>query len=261
MTSYKITSAHGHATICLQGAQVLEATLHGRPLLWVSPLAAIESGKSLRGGVPVCFPWFSKHPDGLPAHGFARTQAWRLLDQTTDALRFELTETPASLALWPHAFRAQLDIELNEKLCFKFAVENTGDAPFSFTYALHSYFAVTDSRDCQVLGLDGRLRREQGKVTTPQVGAVSVATPVDALFDRAPDNVTLVTGDDEILIDSENMKSAVVWNPGPPASTGGDIGDHWSRFVCVERGNIGASSITLGAGEQHVASMQLGRRA
>lgn len=258
MEFIELVSPYGRARISPQGAQVLETELAGAPLLWVSPLASFEAGKSVRGGVPVCFPWFGKHPAGLPAHGFARNQLWTVLSQTAQQAVFELSDSEASRALWPHAFRAQLSIRLDSQLHFDFSVENCDNAPFSLTYALHSYFAVGRSEACTVDGLDGRLRREVGHVTTPQQGIVHFAQPIDAIFETATHPLVLHDGGRAITIDTSNMRSAVVWNPGALAVNIADIGPHWPEYVCVERGNIGVAAITLAPGEQHVASMQLG---
>ncbi|QDQ25875.1 D-hexose-6-phosphate mutarotase [Chitinimonas arctica] len=254
----ELVSPHGRARVSRQGAQVLDAQLQGRPLLWLSPLALFEAGKAIRGGVPICFPWFGKHPAGLPAHGFARNHDWNLLEQRADRVCFELRDDPRSRALWPFAFRLTLAITLDSRLHFDFRVENRDTQSFDFSYALHSYFAVGDCRECSLDGLAGRLRREVGHVTTPQPGSIALALPIDANFESAPDPLALHDGDRTIEIAAEGMRSAVVWNPGAAAETVADIGRHWPEYVCVERGNIGAATVTLLPGETHRAGMDLG---
>lgn len=259
MDIIELVSEHGRARIARQGAQVLDAELGGVPLLWLSPLAAFEPGRAVRGGVPVCFPWFGKHPAGLPAHGFARNRDWTVLAQDGRHARFELCDDEAGRALWPHRFRAELAVTLEDAaLRFDFAVENRDDAPIEFTYALHSYFAVDDVRACRVEGLEGRLRREVGHVTMPQQGVVALAEPIDAVFEIAPDPLTLADGERRVLIEADGMRSAVVWNIGPDNGQA-DIGPHWPRYACVERGNVGAAAVRLAAGETHRAGMRLSR--
>ncbi|PHV13227.1 hypothetical protein CSQ89_01555 [Chitinimonas sp. BJB300] len=257
MTPIELVSTHGSARINLQGAQVLNAELHGKPLLWLSPLASTEPGKAVRGGVPICFPWFGKHPDGLPAHGFARNQIWTLCEQQPGRAVFELNDNAETRSLWPFAFRMELTITLDSALQFDLLVENRDTRPISFSYALHSYFAVTDLHRCLVEGLDGRLRREVAHVTTPQQGAILLDKPIDASFESAEGPLLLRDGERCIHIDASHMRSAVVWNPGAAAESVADIGAHWPGYVCVERGNIGVASIHLAPGEMHRGSMRL----
>jgi D-hexose-6-phosphate mutarotase len=257
VTAIELRSSRITARVQRQGAQVLDATFEGQPLLWLSPLADFTPGKAVRGGVPICFPWFGKHPQGLPAHGFARTQDWVLLSQAADRVRLGLDDNPATLALWPHRFHAEIDIVAADGLDFTLTVENRDTAAFSFSYALHSYFAVTDSGACRVQGLDGRLRREVGHVTTPHAGDVTLHQAVDAIFEQAPGTLTLQDGTRRVQIDAAQMRSAVVWNPGVAALDIGDIGAHWPEYVCVERGNMGTAAINLAPGEVHQASMRI----
>lgn len=257
MTILSIASAHGQARLSLQGAQVLDASFADQPFLWLSPLADFSPGKAIRGGVPLCFPWFGKHPAGLPAHGFARNQLWTLDEQAPDALRLSLCDNAQTRALWPHAFRLSLQVRIDHALHLDLQVDNTGPEDFEFSYALHSYFAVQQLAQARVDGLEGRLRRELGHVTTPQHGELGLARPIDAIFELADGELALQDGARRIRLLAEGMRSAVVWNPGPAAETVADIGAHWPAFACVERGNIGAAAIHLAAGASHRASLQL----
>ena len=257
----ELNSTTGRAVVSAHGAQVLEAELSGRRLLWLSPLATFDDRSAVRGGIPLCFPWFGKHPDGLPAHGFARNRSWALLQQRDDRCVFELRDDADTLALWPHRFLARLAITLSDMLQIEFSVENIDSTPFTFTYALHSYFAVDQLDAVTVTGLDGRLRREVGHVTTPQAGVVTLHRPIDAIFEHAQGPLALHDGAASVEITATQMESAVVWNPGEAGATVGDIGPHWREFVCVERGNVGSAAVTLQPGERHVASMQLARGA
>ncbi|WP_374357009.1 D-hexose-6-phosphate mutarotase [Chitinimonas sp.] len=257
MTHIDMQSAHGQARLAVQGAQLLEADLAGSPLLWLSPLADFSPGKAVRGGVPLCFPWFGKHPEGLPAHGFARNRVWTVLEQQSDAVRLALDDDAQTRAIWPHRFHAELAVSLGEALAFRFVVENRDEQAFTFSYALHSYFRVTDLARCRVSGLDGRLRREVGHVTSPQCGDVQIGEAIDAIFEQAPADLLLQDGERRILIQADAMRSAVVWSPAAAGEAVADIGSHWRKFLCVERGNIGTAAITLRPGEVHQARMSI----
>ncbi len=255
MDTVESTTASGRARLTTHGAQLLEARLGDRDLLWLSPNASFEPGSAIRGGVPICFPWFGKHPDGLPAHGFGRNREWQVLDRMTDRVVFGLDDDADTRALWPHRFHAEVAITLADDVHFAWTVRNTGDTRFTFTYALHSYFAVPDAWECAVEGLDERLRSEGDQVTT-QRGAVGFVEPIDAKFETGPEHLLLRASEHEIAVDADEMPSAVVWNPGPNDVP--DIGDGWHDFVCVERGRIGAEAVTLWPGEVHQAAMRLG---
>lgn len=252
----ELVSASGRASVSTFGAQVLDVELAGRRLLWLSPLAVHDDRSAVRGGIPICFPWFGKHPDGLPAHGFARTRTWSLTDQQADRCTLELRDDAETYALWPHHFVARLTITLTDTLQLTFSVDNLDHAPFNFSYALHSYFAVDALDRVRVTGLDGRLRREVGHVTTPQAGDVTLTRATDAIFEQAPEPLVL-HDTATVRIDSAHMASAIVWNPAEAGASVADIGPHWPEFVCVERGNVGGAAVVLQPGTQHVAMMQI----
>jgi glucose-6-phosphate 1-epimerase len=150
-------------TVALHGAQVLGfAPRDGSEWLWVSDRALFQVGKALRGGIPICFPWFGPHAEGpaLPAHGFARTRLWRLsrveaVDDRRVRAEFELASDPETMRLYPHAFTARLAVTAGDALELAFEVENTGDAALAFEVALHTYFAVSDVGAVAVGGLGG----------------------------------------------------------------------------------------------------------
>src|SRR5262249_37822826 len=127
-------------TIALHGAQVLGFGVFrgGGNWLWVSDRANFQVGKALRGGIPICFPWFGPHPErpDLPAHGFARTRLWRVvnvgeLDGARVRAELELASDPETMRLFPHPFVVRLVVTVGESLELAFQVENTGDAPFA----------------------------------------------------------------------------------------------------------------------------------
>jgi len=199
---------------------------------------AISPGTAVRGGVPVCFPWFGKDPDGRPAHGFARNVDWRLAERSAERAVFALEDDVASRALWPHRFRAELAVRLDDAVNIAFTVANTDDTPFTFTYALHSYFAADATRAVDVEGL------------------VTVDGYLDEIFQDVPDLLTVRDAGSRIDVDAHDMTSAVVWNPGP--NTMPDVGEQWREFVCVERGRVGPAAVSVAPGEVYQASLRLG---
>lgn len=235
------------------------------PLLYVSSAANHTPGVALRGGVPVCFPWFAKGPDGshTPSHGFARLSEWAHLSTTEDAqgnltVTHELTPTQAAAAdgiqLFPHPFHATHTAEFTATtLTISLTVVNTGDNDFTFEEALHTYLAVSTITDVSVFGLDGEPFTEDGATGT-QEGPLTFGERIDRIY-TSMHPVTLADpgANRTITITKTGSRSTVVWNPGPDlAATMPDIGHgEWERFVCIESGNIGDNAITVKPGQGH----------
>lgn len=141
------------ARVALHGAQIMEWTPAGQgPVLYLSPQALYRDGKAVRGGVPICWPWFGPHETdaALPAHGFARNRFWHLSDACENEagvqLCFTLDDDDASRRLWPHAFRLEMTMNVGAELNLALRMINTGAERFTITGALHTYLAVGDVR-------------------------------------------------------------------------------------------------------------------
>jgi glucose-6-phosphate 1-epimerase len=146
----KIDHPSCRARVAFHGAHVMEWTPAGQePVLYLSPNALLEAGKAIRGGIPICWPWFGPHPSNsaLPAHGFVRTRQWALVacedEGASVDLRFELHADDEMLAIWPHAFEAILEIRLGTELHVSLASHNPGESSFTETAALHTYLQVS----------------------------------------------------------------------------------------------------------------------
>ena len=266
MPVIEIHSAHASARIALHGAQVLRFKPHHHTadLLFLSDRAIYQPGKAVRGGVPICWPWFGPDPEGLgrPNHGFARTTAWQLnrtepLAEGGVLVELALRDTPDTRALWPHAFGLTLRVSVGEQLRLDLSTHNTGDTAFTITQALHSYLAVGDIAHTRLLGLDGTRYLDNATgahgLEREQVGEVSFEGEVDRVYQAVPPELTLVDSRLQRRMDirSEGSRTAVVWNPGNlVAARLSDLapGDH-RRFVCVETANAGDEVVTLAAGD------------
>jgi glucose-6-phosphate 1-epimerase len=260
----EIGAAAATAEVALQGAQLLSFVPRGgRDWLWVSERARWAPGAALRGGIPICFPWFGAHPTqpSLPAHGFARTRPWGLdgVQEIGDRVRVDLAlaSDEATLALFPHPFAARLEITVGDDLGLAFEVSNPGDAPLSFEVALHSYLAVADLEQIAIEGLGGcpfvdkvagGARRREGDAP------LRIAGEVDRVYE-SEGPVTLIdpAGGRSLRLESAGAGSTVVWNPAAAkTATLADMApDGFRRFVCVETGAIGAHRVTVGPGQMH----------
>ncbi|HLK91463.1 MAG TPA: D-hexose-6-phosphate mutarotase [Polyangia bacterium] len=260
----EIEADAARASVALQGAQVLELVPRGgRDWLWVSERARWSAGAALRGGIPICFPWFGPHPTekAFPAHGFARTRAWRLagVEAADGKVRAELTlaADAATLALYPHPFEARLALTVGDELALAFEVRNPGAEPLAFELALHSYFAVGDVAEAAIDGLAGSAFIDKvagGAHRREAEGPLRIVGEVDRVYD-AGGPLTLIdpVWERSLRIESQGAGSTVVWNPAPAkTATLSDLApDGYRRFVCVERGAIGARAATVPPGDRH----------
>ena len=216
----------GHkASVALQGAQVLswQPAGHGE-MLWLSPMAKLGTGTAVRGGIPVCWPWFAVHPQDpkKPLHGFVRTRTWEVAASAVDegAARLVLeTETrPDDAALWPHSAKVKLEIEMGSVLRLSLSTRNTGASALPLTQALHSYLRVGDIADVHVEGLDGRAYIDKVDANSRKTEAsaeLRIDREVDRIYLGDTARVTLIDAalGRRIEVASGGSRSAVVWNP------------------------------------------------
>ena len=261
---------HHEATgrVALHGGHVLEwMPAHSGPVLYMSPQAVLERGKPIRGGIPLCWPWFGPHADSeKPAHGFVRTMMWEL-DSARESqegveLVLRVADTSDTRALWPHAFEARLRVHFGLELEISLEITNTGAAPWTSTGALHTYFITGDARQIAIRGLHGT-QYVEGRLSPdkrPQAGPVIIAQEVDRLY--ASDATVII--DDPVLgrelrVEKTGSHSTVVWNPWIEKSKRlADLPDDaFPGFVCVETCNAGEDSITLQPGESHLLFARL----
>jgi glucose-6-phosphate 1-epimerase len=250
------------AIIALQGAHLLSfCASAGHPLLWVSPNCDFTPGSALRGGIPVCLPWFGPNPLDLqkPKHGFVRNRDWELSDAQLlpdgDAqLVFSFTSTANEL--FDFAFNAQLVMTLGSTIKLEISVSNADSADFDCSWALHSYHPVSSLGAVRVKGLEGRtyLDNLEGHAAKIQKDNVSFPDAVDRIFPGI-ENAVEILGSPHIVINHHNCPSVVVWNPGPVnAANIADIGaGNEQGYICVERGAVLGEKWTLNAGETQSA--------
>lgn len=251
------------ARIALQGAQVLQWTpASHEPVLYLSPWTVLEKGRAVRGGIPVCWPWFGPHPvdPSLPSHGFARNRRWDLTACEDDGgsvlLRFEFRSDDETLAIWPHVFEAMVEIRVGAELHVSLISHNPGGIPFTETSALHTYLQVTDSAAIKIYGLDGAsfVERAGGR---NEHGMESNEVRINGEVDRVYHSTCTVVLHDRfrrLHVHKQGSASTVVWNPGEEkASRLGDLPPHdFPRFVCIEAANTAGAEVTLPPGGTHV---------
>ncbi|WP_432719808.1 D-hexose-6-phosphate mutarotase [Jeongeupia wiesaeckerbachi] len=261
-----VANAQGKALIALQGAHLVSfVPAGGEDLLWLSPKAVFTEGKAIRGGIPLCLPWFGGHPGGKPAHGFARVSNWRVdaAEQLADgAIRVVLVLEPNALSntLWGDDFRAELAVTVGSALTLALSFTHRGAAPVTFSQAFHTYFAVGDVRQARIDGLDGTtfINTVGGANTRhPQAGTLQLGDATDRVYVNVPAEQTITTASQTIRIVSDTQ-SAVIWNPwAESAAKMADVGDDWAGFVCVERGDVFDNVVELAPAATYRATMTL----
>jgi D-hexose-6-phosphate mutarotase len=262
----------GEALVYLQGAHVAHfRPKGGRPVLWTSAASRFESGKPIRGGVPICFPWFGrKHgsPEA-PQHGFARILPWAIVDVTReadDSLRalFELTPATATRGGFATELLAALAVTVSRTLRVELTVRNVGDTAATFEEALHTYLAVSDVRQVRVHGLEGVGYVDTTAGTTRRPGEsapVAIAAETDRLYTGATGTVTVEDPRwrQRIVVAKQGSATTVVWNPWvAKARAMPDFGDdEWTGMICVETANALDDAIHLAPGDSHVMTATL----
>jgi len=265
LPAVRVASKSASGLVYLQGAQLAAWQPAGQDsLIWTSENAVYGAGKALRGGVPICFPWFGAHPEHaeFPAHGFARTRAFEYRGARLDSagrseLEFVLDSDEQSQAWFPYAFTARLRVALGHSLGLAFSVTNRDSQPFAFEAALHSYFAVTDVTRASLRGLEGARYvdkvREQA-VFTEGTRELRFVAETDRVYEStATCTIDDPAGKRTIVIEKQNSAATVVWNPWRErAAQMSDVGaTAWQGMLCVESANVGKSRVTLAPGESH----------
>ena len=265
MIAAEVANQYALANIALQGAHVATFQPRGEePVIWLSPYARFAPGKSIRGGVPICWPWFGPHKNDskLPGHGYARTVPWDVLETKalpdgSTFLRFGLVESDATRAQWPHASTVQLEVTVGKSLREELVTTNTGSQPFELGEALHTYFQISDVAQMTIRGLENceYLDKVQGFARFTQKDGIVIESEVDRVYvNTGADCVIEDKGlKRAIRIAKQGSKSTVVWNPWTEkAEKMGDFGKDGHRgMVCVESGNALENVITLAPGETH----------
>ena len=263
----EISNAQASASLCLQGAHLMtwKPRTQAVPVIWLSREAKLTAGKSIRGGSPVCWPWFGAHASeaGFPGHGFARTVPWQVMeagiepDGTTRlTLRLEVNEK--TRAQWPYDCTLDLTVIVGETLRMELATENTGTTDFVIGEALHTYFQISDIGAVQVHGLEDCEYWDKvgGSTLKKQAGTISFSAETDRVYINTPDEC--VIEDDKLKRNIHIAKSGslatVVWTPWTDkANKMGDMGkpDGWREMVCVESVNAIENIVKIVAGSKH----------
>jgi glucose-6-phosphate 1-epimerase len=262
----RIRNDFTEATVALHGGHVMSHIPHGKPdLLWMSKHSYFEAGKPIRGGIPVCWPWFGAHPENpeLPAHGFVRLQEWdvkatTILADGATRISLILPDRPEYRKFWPHPFSLEIVVTVADRLEVELVAGNTGEEPFTCTAALHSYFNAGDIAAVTVTGLDGveYIDTVEGKnLRQVQSGSIDFKAETDRIYldTTSPCLIHDAQLGRTLHVAKDGSRTTVVWNPWIAKSARmPDFGNEEYRgMLCVETANARDDKITIAPGKSH----------
>ena len=266
----EIYNIFASAKISLQGAHILSWKPHNEDeVIWLSEKAVFAREKSIRGGIPICWPWFGAADEKresnivLPAHGFARTVFWQVIDSAAlesgeIQITFKLDTTTLSInteELWPTPTTVIYRVIVGKTLSLELTTTNNSHKTFSLGQALHTYFSVGDIRETSVHGLDGKtyLDKPDGFKRKQQIGNITFTDEVDRVYIGTSDDIIIDDKKRKLVIKKSGSESTVVWNPWKGvADKMGDLGkEGYLKMLCVESANAADDTVTLAAGDSH----------
>jgi len=266
-----VSNKFAEADICLYGANITSFRPHNsKDILWMSSESSFEVGKPIRGGIPICFPWFGPHKtdSSKPQHGFARLMYWNLVETANTSggetlVRLKLCSSEETKAYWAYHFCAEMIIIVGQTLQVSLKVINSDDQPFEYTCALHSYYNVSDIENIAITGLIGanyHSQLEPGEFIQKEPFLVINKAETRHYHQT---EATCVIEDSgfkrDIRVGKAGSKITTVWNPGKETcATIGDLpNDAYKTFICVEAVNAFDDVITLFPGDSHTTSAMI----
>jgi glucose-6-phosphate 1-epimerase len=262
----RIDNGKARALVSVYAGQVLsfQPADQSDDLLFLGDEAYYQAGKAIKGGIPVCWPWFGADPEGggRAAHGFVRNRSWMVraaetLADSDTRITLGLVDNDETRGIWPFAFDLSLEVTVGNGLKVELVSGNTGDQPFTLTQALHSYFNVGAIGQVQVLGLENTdyLDKAGDGSRKIQSGPIRFDQEVDRIYLDVQPGLVIedATLGRRIRIASTGSHTAVVWNPWADISASmGDLkDDDYQHFVCVETANAATDSVEVEPGGEY----------
>jgi glucose-6-phosphate 1-epimerase len=243
----EVTNSVASAKIALQGAHIFEYKRGANnELLWLSSLALFEENKPIRGGIPICWPWFGPHNDSsLPQHGFARISHFTFVsceekDEETSIVTLKLTDSPKTRILWDFSFELLVTITISKELHVSLKTSNTDVKEFKITQALHSYFSVENISDVAIFGVKNSSYFDQlSKTMEVQKNDLHVDQEIDRIYKNPDKNLILKEKNRAIFLQNSNSNSLVIWNPwSEKVKSIKDMqDDEYKNMLCIESAN------------------------
>jgi glucose-6-phosphate 1-epimerase len=270
------------AEVFLQGAQVAKYQRHDEPpMLWLSANNEYKEGLPLRGGIPICWPWFGNlfwnlesirnqfEPsliEHAPAHGFIRNKQWQINEILIPAddltvIEFQYDVERGQESLWPFGTRLIYSVEVGSQLKTSLYVKNVDNQPFVFSSALHSYFSINNIKNTFISGFNKTEyidALQEWRIGT-QEGDIGFGQEVDRIYQSAPSPIALKDGSREVRVVTQGSNSTVIWNPWSEKSKQlSQFGESdYKSMVCIETANVVNDSVKLEPGQSHVLAVEI----
>jgi glucose-6-phosphate 1-epimerase len=251
-----ITTPTATARICLHGAHLTSFIPKGQEeVLWLSPDAIYHPDKAIRGGIPICWPWFSAHPSDpiQPSHGYARLSQWKIAVTSMpdpNTVEIQLTLPGCSLK-----------ITVSDTLSLQLTTHNNTDAHITLTSALHTYLRISDISKIHVQGLDHThyLDDVDGSKLKSQTSDVTIEQEVDRRYENTTSDILVHDQNRTLRVTKTGSHSTVVWNPwSNRAAEIADMPDNgYQTMLCIEAANAGSDIITLAPGASHTLGTEI----
>ena len=263
----EVQNSSATAKVALQGAHLFEYQRVGQEaILWLSEISDFEQGRAIRGGVPLCWPWFGFSEDKtLPQHGFARTTMWEFvsaneIDESKTTLLFRLSNSEQTLKIWNYKFLLELQITISKELKMELKTTNLDERAFKISQALHTYFSVSHISEVAIKGLDKKPYLDalswQKEV---QGGNIRFEEEIDRVYQEVNNEIILVDKNREIHIKNTNSASVVVWNPWIEKTSRMSAmkEDAYEHFVCIESANAFDDTRVIEPKQSHTLIAQI----
>ena len=258
ITFLNVDNQFASSRISLFGAHVLSfiPKSDDRDRLWLSPHAFLNGERPIRGGIPLCWPWFSddhgREKGELPSHGFLRTQSWQIQssEDTGDGTRIVLTPTFSRGEGFEYDCKVSYEILVGKTLSITLKTENTGIVPFSFNAAKHTYFSVADIAHTKITGIEGEYKDKlENWALKPAPSPYTFSGETDRIHQHAAPDVTVYVEEKPFTrVTSMGHDSLVVWNPWQGAASIADMDAFGFRhMLCIE--TAVTNGCTLAPGE------------
>lgn len=267
-----LSNDYSFVQVSLYGAHVLTFEPADKDdVLMMSNKSFFEKGKPMRGGIPLCFPWFGPHAADktFPAHGFARLMDWTVKstaqhDNGSTQLVLSLTDNESTRVLWPYAFECELSIVAGEQLELEWIIKNTDSREFEVASAMHTYFSTNDVTQVSVKGLEGITYLDATQQLAPVVegkNPIRIDREVNRCYMDTQSTCEIKDPSMErtIRIMKTGSNSTVVWNPWKEVAKNiADLGDtEYLGFLCVETANVHQNKVSVAAGASHRMTLSI----
>lgn len=268
----EIENRFATAKLALQGGHVMHWQPHHttQPVLWLSQESRYEAGRSIRGGIPLCWPWFGAHPtdSSLCMHGFARVTPFTVIDigqmnngYTRVILQMKHTENAQRQLSYPYTL--VMTIEIGETLSIKLSTTNRATQPFFMGEAFHTYFNIGDVEKVSVTGLEDTEYADKllDYWRDKQEGAIQFNHEFDRVYvgTQAPVTIHDPVFKRDISIKKKGSNTTVVWTPWEKkAHQMADMpkDDAWRNMICVETANAMENLVMINPGYTHILAVE-----